>query len=695
MNRFASLLLCVSVFLVPSGCSDVDITEVHLRNGALELNPRLRGDLEASAGMVNGRFFSDGTCFSGAGPGDECHFVSPVRGSAVAPPMLQRLRRAPFLWLSNAGFPIVSYELIARNIDVLSADDPSQVLAHGVTVGTCLRFPINNPETRQPVAGLESFDRSNYPTIGENFEVKVHECASRDIAGVSETLEAQTANCSDFSVRDLIDPARHSAPELPPVCLVNVGVGGQPTDTSHTLTLEISQALQDSWPDRTVQPLGLLPHLKTVPVGGMRTISRPLMRQVPAPGEHEFQYHWQLGVDGEQWPENFSPEIMVSHARVRHGPPGNPSTYVSLSALEVANVRCRTHNADSTEFDIPMCRAAPGEPAGPMLRVTPAYTFDTISNGRVDDQDRVLWDARVLVPEGQQPPDDLFLELDLTAMSPTGTSGGALTASPPARDLGSIRTHTPPAPMPGHTLRNLGGMSVWIDSIVLEGRNAAEFAVQAHRAVASLTSGPLPTLATPFILPAQSSIDIDVLPNFQTAGEKQARVAITFHDLTSQTIRTALNANAISAVVGVLPQQLYFYASPSVPGPAHVEHAMLIENDGSASFERRTVSITGPNAADFYVVSSGLGPTRPPASQPVIIQSGWSEVHRIAFAPNATGVRTATLRLETSEGVYTVPLNGRCDERCQQPARPIIGTANKFKFPDAVNLRLERAQRRR
>jgi hypothetical protein len=122
---------------------------------------------------------------------------------------------------------------------------------------------------------------------------------------------------------------------------------------------------------------------------------------------------------------------------------------------------------------------------------------------------------------------------------------------------------------------------------------------------------------------------------------------------------------------------------------------MLIENDGTASFERRSVSISGPNATDFYVVSSQLGPARPPASQPVIIPSGWSEVHRIAFAPNGSGVRTATLVLETSEGVYSVPLNGRCDERCRQPPRALIVSPTKLKFPDTVNLRLERAQRQR
>ena len=96
-----------------TGC--VRVQPVVLRNGSLDLNPRLRGDLGASAQMPDGRFFSDGSCSGAAGPLDECHFIVTLRNSLLTPAQLQHLRRAQYFWMESEGFPQLSYEVIARD----------------------------------------------------------------------------------------------------------------------------------------------------------------------------------------------------------------------------------------------------------------------------------------------------------------------------------------------------------------------------------------------------------------------------------------------------------------------------------------------------------------------------------------------------------------------------------------------------
>ena len=104
--------------LTLQGC--VGPINVLLRGGSVDLNPRLRGDLLSSEGLPDGRFFSDGTCLNGQPPTHECHFVSALRHSLLTHQDLQRLRRSTFFWMEIDGFPIRSYEVIARNLDVIT-----------------------------------------------------------------------------------------------------------------------------------------------------------------------------------------------------------------------------------------------------------------------------------------------------------------------------------------------------------------------------------------------------------------------------------------------------------------------------------------------------------------------------------------------------------------------------------------------
>lgn len=676
--------LAAAVLALPlHGC--IDTVSISASNGTIDLNPRLRGDLGASAGMPDPRFFAGGVCPAGASATAECHYVSQVRASPVLVSELRRLRRANYFWAGSDGFPIISYEMIIRDLDLTDDEGGSFT---DLTPGTCSGFPVADPETRRAIPGLERFIPANPGAMADLLQVFVSECLVASIPPVSEALAPITTNCVARDVGSFLNGA-HGLPQRPPVCIVNLGFSAAPRDASYSLQAApaANSDLPVTWPNLQRPPLTLLPNLKVVPVDGVRTISRPLTRDPSFPprpqpdGSSEFSYLWRVPLEGESWAENFAPEIVVVKARVRRGAwSAAGREYLNLRALEIGNESCqvRVPETNGTEWDVPMCRL--DQQGG--FRVTPAYVHSRLvisASTPIDDGDRLLWDARVRVPAGSQPPRDseLFLELDLTALAQqTGTAGAGLLAEPAARDLGSERTGSPPTPRTGFTLRNFGVISAWIDSVAIEGRDATEFAPpRIRRPGSSLVAAPgdPPPISAPFVLRAGSTVEIDVTPQPVIAGRKEASLAINYRDVMRQTrtLRTGIVYSGISPYVNVMPQTVYFHTSPSTPGPAMVERAFLIANDGSASFERRGISISGPQAAEFRLVRIEAGLAATASVVPSTIASGASEVYRLRFRPTAAGVRTASVSVETSEGVVHVALQGFCEERCTQPPNAI------------------------
>lgn len=108
--RYPRVLAVAMLALPLHGC--IDTVSVSASNGIIDLNPRLRGDLGASAGMPDARFFAGGVCPAGASSSSECHYVSQLRASSVLVSELRRLRRADYFWAGSDGFPMISYEVI-------------------------------------------------------------------------------------------------------------------------------------------------------------------------------------------------------------------------------------------------------------------------------------------------------------------------------------------------------------------------------------------------------------------------------------------------------------------------------------------------------------------------------------------------------------------------------------------------------
>jgi len=672
-----SIAVALLMGLTLQGC--VGPVNMLLGGGSVDLNPRLRGDLLSSEGLPDGRFFSDGTCLNGQLPTHDCHFVSTLRHSLLTHQDLQRLRRSTFFWMESDGFPILSYEVIARNLDVITEDQPPKTVVRQATVGSCWGFPTREAETRRSLSGLEFV--LNPRAIAKQVDVALQECAP-PMAGAtaSEALVPVTSACIDQSIAAQTSVEAHPLPEIPPLCVKDVPLSARMmADLSYSVTLQSRSTidLQAIWPGVTVNRIPLKPHLKTVPVEGSRLFSRRMefMLQDRSPdGSTTLQWRWSVPNDSEQWQENFSPHIAVVNARVRKGPQTEgDKTFLPMRSLEFGRHHCRhTSASGDTEFAVQTCDSS-------MIHVTPAYDVEDFGQVPIDDGDRLFWTAEVRLPPGStlvQAQDPVFLELDLTAFNVADQTGSGLRAEPAAGDLGLTPTGGPSQPnVPAFVLHNEGALVQRIDRVTVSGRDAAEFGTAILSSVQSSRSGSsasVPAVGLPVTIRAGTSVLVELTPQFRTMGEKQAEITVCFEDLRHipRTIRVPLTAVAVSPLIDVVPRQLVFYTEGttawSVPS---VERSVVLTNIGTAPFTRQRLTLEGPAAQDFEVLKGEHGLAPSDLAQPLRIDGGDAEVYRLRFTPSVAGDRRAVLRLHTSEGEVSAQLIGQCQGACQSVRR--------------------------
>ncbi|MDH3587860.1 MAG: hypothetical protein OEQ74_00510 [Gammaproteobacteria bacterium] len=678
-TRLVSAFLVVSCFATPA-C--VDTTALQIREGSLDLNPKLRADMAASDQMANGSYFADGEC-PGQSTSHECRYVTPVRGSMIDagnPSFISRLRRAPFLWVASDGFVQLSYEFVGSNMSIVERDDPGNVIASDATIGTCHAFPAYDPDTRQVIPEFSNASIADALTFAQQFSVTLKSCIESSSPNtISQTLRRIDMNCSDASVRSLVGSNVPPNPQNPPFCLVNLHGGQLMTDVSYSVAPGAAPGidLDDLWPGVDNSPRQLLPNLKTVPVDGKRTISRRMLRTGETvqndDGSTTHWFTWQVGLSDGDWNENFSPNIFVTRARVRKGTIA-AGVYLPLESFKAGIVRCETvvPGSNNTEFDILMCNPN----ASDVLRVTPGYAFEAIKQARIGNSDRILWEARVRTPPNTLGASDLFLELDLSADSPVGSSGSGLMAAPATRDLGMLRTGLTPDTQDGFMLQSLGAASVRVESITLQGPDAGGFGTpQIIQRGSSVT--------TPFVVSRGSPAEIRLQPNFQLIGRKTAQLLVSYRGIRNApgSIGMGLAAQVASPSVIPFPENLNFNAVPGPTGHAQALRAALLINGGAVTFRRTGTSIVGPQADSFRVLRGEFGTGASDLTQPQTIGPGESELYRLAFYPNTSGDSRATLLIDTNEGQVSVNLFGFCQEGCFRPPELTAEEPPRLPFP--------------
>jgi hypothetical protein len=647
---------------------------VEVEGGHVALNDTLRRDMGPTVSTPPLTVFSDGNCrgSAGANPNAPCNLVSPVLGSLMHdqhPEFVQRMRKAPNLWVTGGnGFARLSYEIIVEDVTLRDSDE-DVVLGTGVSFGSCDLFPMFDQDTREPPAAIRgAIAPKNY---ADHIKVDVRSCSRPAIPAIStaDDLGAVKTNCSSTSVTQLLAGRVLPNPQNPPLCVIDLGAGALLTDVSFSLVPsqreDATFVLEEISPGMQVKPIALPTHLKVVPAGGIRTISRSLTYTGQAEadgGQWIHRYEWRVPMAGQDWQENFSPNITVVAARVRRG---NPTVaagdYRLVEALNIGSKLCKTREESSghTEFDVTLC-----EPTIVPFSVSPAYTHLEMAQSPGPGSP-LAWQVR-LRHDTQSPPADAYhLELDLTAISETGTSGSGLTAAPASRDLGTLRVGLPSPAIDAFAVENFGIAAVRVQSISLTGPHAPEFGQP------TTSAGP-----APFNLAGQDSFVIRLQPQFTSMSLKNAVTEVRFVDHVGRQgmISMPVMATAVQPAVIAMPDIVRLFATPDAATgntSAAVRAAILI-NAGPVSFSRLGVTIDGPDAANFEVVQSEFGSGSSDLSAPLPIGPGESEIYRVRFSPNRIGESTATLLIQTSEGEAVVGLWGICDTGCDEHPDPIL-----------------------
>jgi hypothetical protein len=527
--------------------------------------------------------------------------MSPLLPNTIEPAHLRHLRRSDYLWVESAGSLRLSYEFTATNVTIFSLFGSSspqqrQLISRDVAIGTCPQAPngpLKDPQTRQPVRGMETkILPGEARAYSSAFDIWLNGCTGPlALDRPSETLTPASERCSSTPGQNMLDflPAVIPSQHNPPLCQTGVLVPGQSglRDISYTLTPKPAEnpftagmrqwfplaaglfeayakaQFEKVWENASLPTQTLLPHVKVVPVHSVRTIARPMQRieygMDPADGSQVSEWQFRLRPGGTSgWDENFSPHIVSVRARVRRGDWSGPDggNYLPMERLKIGTVNCdsgaRTGNHGGNEFDIVLCRTA-----GPMLRVTPGYRFDTLSSRPIDDDDSLIWNVRILLSPRDTPLEEnspVFLELDLTALDPFSKGPGTgILVDPPSRDLGNFPLPaggSSPAPArAAFTVYNGGVTGVRVTRVSLTGGDAVEFgAVQLHPQGA----GPSPTLPPAVPAPADlhggEKLTISVAPQFRSAGAKRTDVIVEYLDVYNipgrlQAVLTASAAN--------------------------------------------------------------------------------------------------------------------------------------------------------
>ncbi|MCH5375276.1 MAG: hypothetical protein JJ992_14995, partial [Planctomycetes bacterium] len=526
---------------------------VEFSGGSVALNDTLRRDMGPTVGASPLDVFSDGNCRAGTGASSSapCHFVSPVLGSlmfANPPNFIQRLHNATNLWVTGGnGYARLSYEVIVEDVTLRDSDN-DVVLTTEASFGSCDVFPVFNQDTRQiPTAITGRVVPRNY---ADHVVINVRSCARQAISGISTTadLGPVSTNCSSETAMQLLAGKTPPGKQNPPLCLIDLGAGALLTDVSFTLVPsqreDASFVLDEVSPGMNVKSLPLPTHLKVVPAGGIRTISRTLRyagEAVPDGEQWIHRYEWNVPIVSGVWQENFSPNVSVVAARVRRGnPTAMPGDYRLIEALNIGQRLCKTRDDSQgySEYDVTLC-----EPKIGPIRFSPAYSHLKMEQSSTL-LPPILWEVRLRHDTEIPPAVTYHLELDLTANGEIGTSGSGLTAAPASRDLGTLRVSVQPPAIDAFQVENFGVTAVRVQSITLTGPHAAEFG-QATTSVGD----------PPFNLAGGDDFAIRLQPLFTSMSRKNATAEVGFVDHFGRAGRIAMSvmATAVEPAVITLP----------------------------------------------------------------------------------------------------------------------------------------------
>ncbi|MEO7003624.1 MAG: N,N-dimethylformamidase beta subunit family domain-containing protein [Ktedonobacterales bacterium] len=171
------------------------------------------------------------------------------------------------------------------------------------------------------------------------------------------------------------------------------------------------------------------------------------------------------------------------------------------------------------------------------------------------------------------------------------------------------------------TVKNTGAASLHLTTVTLSGTNAADFAITANTC-AGATMAPGVTC----------SVSVTFTPS--ASGSRSA--AISFADnapASPQSVALTGSGVVPAPAISFAPTSLGF-GSQGI-GSTSAAQTVTVSNTGSASLHITSVTLTGANSADFMLLANTC------AGATVAVNATCNV--SVAFAPNATGSRTASL----------------------------------------------------
>lgn len=296
---------------------------------------------------------------------------------------------------------------------------------------------------------------------------------------------------------------------------------------------------------------------------------------------------------------------------------------------------------------------------------------------RLDGRDAADFTIRLPAGDKRVP---LPFRLHLGGESPRASVPAGADEMPRLRELrdGVGAPHlraAPPAGADGTSFEYLGTPLTWDgDRLTYEDLQAAlTFADAAegfHHPFALLARDGFAERTMPFLLLPGETAEVLVSAVPAGLGERRATVEIDAHPPVRPSERHSVRSTLV--VDGLVGPALELFPATPVHLPAgsgarrsHRRNVLLV-NSGDRPAERTGVSLEGPDAAFFTLVSAN-----PPDQR---LEPGTSELFGVRYTPSCLPLpalppgeplrRRAELVLTTSEGVLAVPLVGWWDDTC-------------------------------
>ncbi|WP_394845977.1 choice-of-anchor D domain-containing protein [Pendulispora brunnea] len=198
------------------------------------------------------------------------------------------------------------------------------------------------------------------------------------------------------------------------------------------------------------------------------------------------------------------------------------------------------------------------------------------------------------------------VELTGTGTSPT------LKVTPASLPFGDVRTGSTPS-QKTVTLENTGTGPLIVSRAAISGPDAARFALSA--------------VNLPLTIGAGDSVDLTVSYAPTAVGANAANLTIDSNDPSSASIVVPLTGNGVSAMISLQPASLDFGAQ--LVGRASAARTADITNTGSASLNISAVTVGGPQAAAFALVSA--------PELPAVVEPGAKLTLSLKFTPADMG----------------------------------------------------------